>query len=158
MFFIAAMDYGYQRHEFMKNMRMTKQEVRDEYKQQEGDPIVKQRLRQIRMERARKRMMAEVPKADVVITNPTHYAVALRYDNANMAAPKVVAKGVDFVAKTIRELAEKHGVMMVRNPPLARALYDAVDLDAEIPAQHYKAVADVISYVYKLKGRLPKRV
>lgn len=157
MFFVAAMDYGYQRHEFMKNMRMTKQEIRDEYKQQEGDPMVKQRLRQIRMERARKRMMSEVPKSDVVITNPTHYAVALKYDNTSMAAPKVVAKGVDYVAKTIRELAEKNGVMMVQNPPLARALYDSVELDAEIPAQHYKAVADVISYVYKLKGKLSKR-
>ncbi len=157
MFFVAALDYGYQYHEFMKSMRMTKQEVRDEYKQQEGDPMVKQRLRQIRMERARKRMMAEVPKADVVITNPTHYAIALKYDNMSMAAPKVVAKGVDFVAKTIRELAEKNNIMIVQNPPLARALYDSVDLDAEIPAQHYKAVADIISYVYKLKGKIPKR-
>jgi flagellar biosynthesis protein FlhB len=157
MFFVAAMDYGYQRHEFMKNMRMTKQEIRDEYKQQEGDPKIKQRLRQIRMERARNRMMAEVPKSDVVITNPTHYAIALKYDNKSMAAPKVVAKGVDYVAKTIRELAEKNGVMIVQNPPLARALYDSVDLDAEIPAKHYKAVADVISYVYKLKGKIPKR-
>lgn len=155
MFFIAALDYMYQRYEFMKNMRMTKQEVKDEYKQSEGDPHVKQRLRAIRTERARKRMMAAVPQSDVVITNPTHYAVALKYTSGEMKAPTVVAKGIDFIALNIRKLAEEHDIPVVRNPPLARALYDNVDIDSEIPVVHYKAVAEVISYVYRLKGKLP---
>lgn len=155
MFFIAMADYLYQRYDYLKNLRMTRQELKDEYKQQEGDPVVKQRIRQLRMERARKRMMAEVPTADVVITNPTHYAVALKYDNAEMAAPKVVAKGQDLVALKIREVAKEHNVPVVENPPLARALYP-VELEMEIPYEHYKAVAEVISYVYKLKGKTIK--
>lgn len=153
MFFIALLDYLYQRYEFMKSMRMSKQEIKDEYKQQEGDPIIKQRLRQLRMERARKRMMASVPSADVVITNPTHYSVALKYDSGKMQAPSVVAKGADFIALKIREIARENDVPLVENPPLARALYAAVDIDEEIPFEHYKAVAEIISYVYQLKGR-----
>lgn len=152
LFFIALIDYLYQRFDYMKNLRMTKQEVKDEYKQQEGDPIIRQRIRALRMERARKRMMANVPTADVVITNPTHYAVALQYESDKMAAPKVVAKGQDKVALRIREVAKEHNVPIVENPPLARALYP-VDLDEEIPLEHYKAVATVISYVYKMKGK-----
>jgi len=152
MFFIAIADYFYQRFEYMKNLRMSKQDLKDEYKQQEGDPIVKQRLRRLRMERAQKRMMANVPGADVVITNPTHYAVALKYEAQKMTAPQVIAKGADKVAFRIREVAEKHEIPIVENPPLARALYP-VDLDEEVPLEHYKAVAEIISYVYKLKGK-----
>jgi flagellar biosynthetic protein FlhB len=147
---IAVVDYLYQRYEFMNQMKMSKQEVRDEHKQTEGDPHVKARLRQLRMERARTRMMAEVPKATVVITNPTHYAIALKYDMEQMAAPRVVAKGVDAVALRIREIANENEVPMVENRPLARALYDNAELDEEIPEDYYKAVAEVISYVFKM--------
>jgi flagellar biosynthetic protein FlhB len=132
---------------------MTKQEIKDEHKQMEGDPMVKSRLRAIRLERARKRMMAQVPKADVVITNPTHYAVALQYEKLSMEAPKVVAKGINKVAERIREAAENNNVPLVSNPPLARALYDTVDLDDTIAPEHYRAVAEVISFVYKLKKK-----
>lgn len=156
LFLLSILDYLYQRFTFMKSQRMSKQEVKDEYKQQEGDPHQKQKIKQLRSERARKRMMANVPKADVVITNPTHYAVALRYDSANMSVPKVVAKGTDEVAAKIREIAQKHRIIMVRNPPLARVLYDTTDVDEEIPVEHYQAVAKVISYVYQLKGKKPK--
>jgi flagellar biosynthetic protein FlhB len=152
---IAALDFLLQRWTFFKDMRMTRQEVRDEHKQSEGDPQVKGRIRKLRHERAQRRMMAAVPKADVVITNPTHFAVALAYDMEAMAAPKVVAKGADFVAAKIREIAAAHQVPVVENPPLARALYAGVELDEEIPAQHYKAVAEIIGYVMRLKGKLP---
>ncbi|HEX7005772.1 MAG TPA: flagellar biosynthesis protein FlhB, partial [Alphaproteobacteria bacterium] len=150
---VAAVDFLYQRFEFLKSMRMTRQEIRDELKQTEGDPMVKGRLRQIRMERARRRMMANVPKADVVITNPTHFAVALSYKPDEMAAPRVVAKGADLVAARIREVAEEHDIPVVQNPPVARALFATVDLDQEIPAEHYRAVAEIIGYVFRLKGR-----
>ncbi len=152
VFFIALLDYFYQRFEYMKNLRMSKQDIKDEYKQQEGDPIVKNRLRQIRMERAQKRMMANVPGADVIVTNPTHYSIALKYSQDKMAAPEVVAKGKDKVAFRIREVAEKNDIPLVENPPLARALY-TVDVEDEVPLEHYKAVAEIISYVYKLKGK-----
>ena len=150
---IAALDYVYQRFTFLKQMRMTKQEVKDENKQTEGDPMVKGRLRQIRMERARQRMMASVPEADVVITNPTHYAVALKYDPDSMEAPRCLAKGMDSLALRIRELATENDVAIVENPPLARALHQAVEVDREIPPEHYKAVAEVISYVFRLQRR-----
>jgi flagellar biosynthetic protein FlhB len=150
---IAAVDLFYQRFQYFKNLRMTKAEVKDEFRQQEGDPLIKSRLRQIRLEKARKRMMAQVPKADVVITNPTHYAVAMRYDSARHAAPVVIAKGIDKVAERIRAVAEEHKISIVSNPPLSRALYETVEIDEAIPTQHYRAVAEVISYVYKLKKR-----
>jgi len=150
---IAALDLFYTRFQYTRNLRMTKVEVKDEYKQQEGDPMIKARLRQIRLDRTRRRMMAQVPKADVVITNPTHYAVALQYDMKKMAAPVVVAKGINLIATRIREIADEHDVPLVSNPPLARALHDTVELDQPIPTQHYRAVAEVISYVYKLKKR-----
>jgi flagellar biosynthesis protein FlhB len=153
MFFIALLDLIYQRFQHTKSLRMSKQEVKDEYKQSEGDPVIKQRLRRLRMERARNRMMATVPKADVVITNPTHFAVALAYDQATMKAPKVVAKGQDLIALRMRELAEENDVPIVQNPPLARALYTSCELDKEIPVAHYEAVAKVISYVYQLKKK-----
>ena len=148
---IAGVDWFYQKFSHLRRLRMTKQEMRDEQKDSDGNPLVKGRLRQIRMERARRRMMQEVPKADVVITNPTHFAVALRYDQTTMAAPRVVAKGADLVARRIRELAEEHKVPIVSNPPLARALFASVELDQEIPPKHYKAVAEIIGYVMKLR-------
>ena len=151
---IAGLDFAYQKYTNHQQMKMTKQEVKDEHKQQEGDPLVKSRIRQLRMERARQRMMASVPKADVIITNPTHYAVALEYKMDSMPAPKLLAKGVDEVAQRIRNVAEEHGVPIVENPPLARALYATVDLDEEIPEEHYKAVAEIIGYVMRLKGQL----
>jgi len=152
---IAALDFMYQRYNQYKNLRMTKQEVKDEHKQSEGDPHVKARIRRLRQERAQQRMMAAVPEADVVITNPTHYAVALEYKMETMPAPRLVAKGVDSLAQRIRETAEEHEVPLVENPPLARALYAAIELDEEIPAEYYQAVAEVIGYVMRLKGRLP---
>ena len=154
---LAAVDYAYQRFDFMKQQRMTKQEVKDEYKQTEGDPHVKGRLRSIRQQRARQRMMAAVPQADVVVTNPTHFAVAMRYDPEQMTAPRVVAKGIDTLALKMREVAEDHEVAVVENPPLARALYAAVEIDREVPPEHYKAVAEVISYVFRLQNRTVDR-
>jgi flagellar biosynthetic protein FlhB len=154
---IAALDFLYQKFEFRKSLRMSRHELREEFKQTEGDPMIKSRLRQIRMERARRRMMAAVPEADVVITNPTHFAVALKYEPSEMTAPTVVAKGVDFLAQKIRDIAQDNAVAIVENPPLARALYAGVELDQEIPAEHYKAVAEIIGYVFRLKRKvIPK--
>lgn len=150
----AIADVFYQRYEYRKSLRMTKQEVKEEHKESEGDPQIKSRIRRIRMDRARKRMMANVPKADVVITNPTHYAIALKYEYPKMNAPIVVAKGKDLIAAKIREIAEENRIPIVENKPLARALYN-VDLDQEIPLEHYKVVADIIVYVLKLKNKLP---
>lgn len=149
---IAIADYAYQKYQHLKKLRMTKQEVKDEYKQMEGDPLVKSRIRQLRMERARHRMMDAVPKADVVIVNPTHYAVALQYKMEEMDAPVVVAKGLDNIALRIRELAEENEVPIVENPPLARALFASVEIDQSIPTEHFKAVAEVIGYVMQLKN------
>ncbi|HEY4546341.1 MAG TPA: flagellar biosynthesis protein FlhB [Pedomonas sp.] len=152
---IAMADFVYQRFAFMKKMRMSRQELKDEFKQSEGDPHVKARIRQIRLERSRKRMMSNVPTADVVITNPTHFAVALKYDQHSMGAPQVVAKGVDSLALRIRAVATENKVPIVENPPLARALYASVEVDEEVKSEHYKAVAEVISYVMKLRGQRP---
>ena len=154
LFIISAIDLAYQRFEFMKRMRMTKQELKDEYKQSEGDPHVKARLRQLRQEKARARMMQSVPKSDVVITNPTHYSVALKYDPDKNDAPVVVAKGVDELALRIREVARENDVTILANPPLARVLFDTVEVDDVVPSEHYKAVAEIISYVFRLKGKL----
>ncbi len=150
---IAVVDLWYRRYEYFKSLRMTKQEVKDEMKQSEGDPMVKMRIRQVRVEKARKRMMAAVPKADVVLTNPTHYAVALKYDTAKMNAPTVVAKGADLIAKRIRDVAAQNNVPLVTNPPLARALFQTVEVDQEITPEHYRAVAEVISYVFRLRQK-----
>jgi flagellar biosynthetic protein FlhB len=151
---VAAADYLYQWWEHQKNLRMSMQDIKDEHKDSDGDPHVKARIRQIRQERARKRMMAQVPQATVVITNPTHFAVALKYaPEEKMNAPIVVAKGADLIAKRIREIAEENKVPIVENPPLARALFAAADLDQEVPVEHYKAVAEVINYVFRLRGR-----
>ncbi len=149
---MAIGDYVYQRNRWWEKQKMTLQEVRDEYKQMEGDPKVKGRIRALRQERGRKRMMAAVPQATVVITNPTHFAVALKYDKS-MAAPLCVAKGADAVAFRIRELARDNDVPIVENPPLARALFASVDVDEAIPAEHFKAVAQVIGFVMRLNQK-----
>lgn len=153
MMVIALLDLVYQRFEHQKQLRMSRKDLQDEYKQTEGDPHVKARLRGLRAERARRRMMADVPDATVVITNPTHFAVALLYQQDGMSAPKAVAKGLDLVALRIREVAEAHQVPIVENPPLARALFAAVDLGEEIPPEQYRAVAEVIGYVMRLHSR-----
>jgi flagellar biosynthetic protein FlhB len=156
---IAIADLFYQRLSHRQKLRMTKQEVKDEHKETEGDPQIKARIRQLRQERSRRRMMAAVPTATVVVTNPTHYSIALRYDELKAPAPVVVAKGMDELALRIRFAAKEHDIPIVENPPLARALHATVDVDEMIPEEHYRAVAEVISYVYKLKnrGRKPSR-
>lgn len=151
--FMAAADVLYEKFEHSKKLRMSKEDIKDENKQSEGDPHVKARLRAIRTERARQRMMQAVPTSDVVITNPTHFAVALKYETGSMGAPVLVAKGVDEVARRIRECAEENDIPIVENPPLARALHAGVELDQEIQAEHYQAVAEIIAYVMGLKGK-----
>ncbi len=146
---IAAVDFLWVSLHHARGLRMSRQDIMDEQKESEGDPRIKARIRQIRMTRARRRMLAAVPKATVVIINPTHYAVALVYDRAKHAAPRVVAKGVDTLAARIREVAAENRVPVVTNPPLARALY-RVELDADIPAEHFQAVAEIIAYVWRL--------
>lgn len=150
---LALLDFVYQKYNFAQQQKMTKQEVKDEFKQSDGDPKIKAKLAQIRAERSRTRMMAAVPDATVVIMNPTHYAVALKYESDDMSAPICVAKGVDAVALRIRETAEEHDVPVLENPPLARALYASVELEEEIPSEHFKAVAEVIGYVMRLKRK-----
>ena len=144
---IGGFDWFWQRQQFTERMRMSKEELKEEFKQNEGDPMIKARLRQQRMERSRRRMMQAVPKATVVIMNPTHYAVALRYEQGETDAPECVAKGVDEVALKIRALAEEHGVPVVEDAPLARALFAAVEVDETIPTQHFEAVARVIGFI-----------
>jgi flagellar biosynthesis protein FlhB len=153
---IAFLDYLYQRWEFGRKLRMSKQELKDEYKQTEGDPMVKSRIRAIQREMARRRMMEEVPKADVVVTNPEHLAVALRYDASRMKAPKVVARGADLIALKIRQLAKEKGVPIVENRPLAQNLYK-LEIGEEIPSRLYQAVAEILAYVYGLKRKGGKR-
>jgi flagellar biosynthetic protein FlhB len=149
---IAAVDVPFQLWDHAKNMRMTRQEVRDEHKNTEGKPEVKSRIRQMQREVAQRRMMEEIPRADVVITNPTHYAVALRYDPDNMTAPVVVAKGVELVASQIRTVAVANKVPLYEAPPLARALYYSTEIDHEVPAGLYLAVAQILAYVFQLKA------
>jgi flagellar biosynthetic protein FlhB len=146
---VALLDVLWVRLRFAQQMRMSRQEIVEEQRESDGDPRIKARIRQIRMQRARRRMLAAVPKATVVITNPTHYAVALAYDRAKNAAPRVVAKGVDSMAARIREVAQTNRVPLVANPPLARLLHQ-LELDAEIPAEHFQAVAEIIAYVWRL--------
>jgi flagellar biosynthetic protein FlhB len=148
---IAAIDVPFQLWNYAKELRMTRQEVREEYKESEGSPETRGRIREAQRALAQGRMMAEVPKADVVVTNPTHYAVALRYDEKKNRAPIVVAKGVDLVALRIRELAAEYGVPVLEAPPLARALHKAVELNREVPAALYITVAQVLTYVYQLR-------
>jgi flagellar biosynthetic protein FlhB len=153
---VAIADYFFQYRQWYQRQRMSLQEIKDEFKQSEGDPHIKGKIRQLRQQRMKKRMMAAVPGASVVITNPTHYSIALRYDRG-MTAPVCVAKGVDNVAFKIREVAKKHDIPIVENVPLARALYATVDIDDEIPVEHYQAVAEVIGYVMGLKNGLSRR-
>jgi|LSQX01.3.fsa_nt_gb flagellar biosynthetic protein FlhB len=149
---MAVGDYMYQRYEYYKSLRMTKKEVKDEYKQTEGDPLVRSRIRRVQREMATRRMMSQVPRADVVITNPTQIAVALRYDPEEMSAPQVVAKGEGFLAERIRAVATEHHVPVVENKPLARTLYKTVDVDDYIPPHLYQAVAEVLAFIYQLRG------
>ncbi len=152
MLLIVAIDVPFQLWEYSRKLRMTKEEVRQEMKESEGDPQLKSRIRAMQREAARRRMMSEVPKADVIVTNPTHYAVALRYDEKEMRAPRVVAKGSYLLAERIRELGAENGVMILRTPPLARALYKHAELDQEIPNALFAAVAEVLAYVYQLRS------
>ena len=153
---IAAADYAFQKREFIERNKMSLKEIRDEFKETEGDPQVRAKLRQIRQERAQRRMMARVPDAAVVITNPTHYAVALEYEQGRTPAPVCVAKGLEEVALRIRELAEEHDVPIVEDPPLARGLFATVELEEPIPPEHYAAVAKVVGYVLSLVGKGPQ--
>jgi flagellar biosynthetic protein FlhB len=150
LFLVAAADYLFQYRQWFERQKMSVREMKEEFKQTEGDPMVKGKIRQLRQARMRKRMMAAVPKASVIITNPTHYAIALQYDRG-MEAPVCLAKGVDAVALKIREVAGEHSIPIVENPPLARALHATVEIDQEIPAEHYKAVAEIIGYVMKMR-------
>jgi flagellar biosynthetic protein FlhB len=151
MILVVVIDVPYKIWEHAKQLRMTKEEIRKEFKESEGDPFVKARIRGLQREAARRRMMAEIPKADVIVTNPTHYAVALRYQSNSMRAPKVVAKGVHLLAARIREMAEEHRIPILEAPPLARALYHHAELESEIPEKLYTAVAEVLAYVFQLK-------
>ncbi|MGM9966809.1 MAG: flagellar biosynthesis protein FlhB [Rummeliibacillus sp.] len=151
---IAVLDYFYQKFEYEKNLKMSKQDIKDEYKNSEGDPLIKSKIKQRQREMAMRRMMQEVPQADVVITNPTHYAIALKYDEETMDAPKVVAKGTDFVAQKIKFIAKENEVVMVENRPLARAMYDQVEIGQHIPDEFFKAVAEVLAYVYRVKRKI----
>ncbi len=147
MIFLAALDFSFQKYTYLENLRMTKQEVRDD------NPQIKQRIRSVQMEMMRRRMMAAVPEADVVITNPTHFSIAIKYDSKNDAAPVVVAKGQNEIALKIREIAKESNVPLVEDKPLARTLYKTVDVGQLIPASLYKAVAEILAYVFKLKGK-----
>jgi flagellar biosynthetic protein FlhB len=150
---LAALDWLFQRWQFMKKMKMTKQEIKEEAKNTEGDPHVKGRIRSIQMEMARKRMMADIPHADVVITNPTRLAIAIRYDSATMAAPQVVAKGAGVIAHRIKEIAREHRVPLMEDKPLAQALYKTVEIGEQIPANLFQAVAEILAHVYSVKRK-----
>ena len=151
---VAAADYIYQKIKFKRDMKMTKQEVKDEYKNQEGDPQVKSKQRQRMMEASRRRMMQNLPQADVVITNPTHYAVAIKYDPDLYDAPYVVAKGADYLAQKIKDAAKENNIEIVENKPLARMLYANVDVGSIVPPELYQAVAEVLAFVYHLQGKV----
>ena len=154
---IAGADWFFQRMQWLKRNRMSKQDIKEEYRQNEGDPHIKAKIRQLRHERSKKRMMTAVPTATVVIMNPTHYAVALKYESGKTAAPVCVAKGLDALALKIRAVAEENDVPVIENPPLARALHAAVEIDEPVPPEHFKAVAQVIGYVMRLRGQIPAR-
>jgi len=154
LLFIAVLDYFYQRFDYEKNLRMSKQDIKDEHKNTEGDPLIKSRIKQRQREMAMRRMMQEVPNADVIITNPTHFAIALKYDEGKMDAPVVVAKGVDFIAQKIKMIAKEHEVIMVENRPLARAMYDQVEIGDAVPEEFFRAVAEILAYVYRIKRKI----
>lgn len=152
MLVLAILDYAYQKYDFEKSIRMSKQEIKDEYKDTEGSPQIKARVRQIQRDMSRRRMMQDVPKADVIITNPTHIAVALKYNPDEMDAPLVLAKGERLIAERIKEIARESGVPVVENRPLARALFSMCEVGSYVPTKLYRAVAEVLAYVYRLKG------
>lgn len=156
---IALIDYAWQRWKFERDLRMSKQEVREEMRSMEGDPMLKQRRRKMQMAAAMQRLRKAVPQADVIVTNPTELAIAIKYDPQQMTAPKVVAKGADHLAKKIRELAIMHGIPIVERKPLAQALYKTVEVGQEVPERFYQAIAEILAYVYRLSGKKPgKRV
>lgn len=152
---IGAIDYGYQRFEWERGLRMSRDEIKEESRAAEGDPGLRAKIRSTQKDIARRRMMAAVPKADVIVTNPTHLAVALRYDSKAMGAPIVVAKGAGFVAEKIREIGRQHGVMIVENKLVARTLFKLVEVGREVPEDLYRAVAEILSFVYRVRGKLP---
>lgn len=154
LLFLSILDYLYQKYDFEKNIRMSKQDIKDEYKKTEGDPLVKSKIKQKQREMAMRRMMQEIPKADVIITNPTHYAIALKYDETKRDAPFVIAKGIDFVAQKIKEKAKEYEIVMIENRPLARALYDQAEIGDVIPEEFFKTVAEILAYVYRLKEKI----
>lgn len=154
LLFLSLFDYLYQRYDHEKNIRMSKQDIKDEFKNMEGDPLIKSKMKQRQREMATARMMQEVPNADVIITNPTHYAIALSYDESKADAPVVVAKGVDYMAQRIKKVAEENEVLMVENRPLAQALYKQTDIGESIPDEFFKAVAEILAYVYRIKHKI----
>lgn len=151
---LALLDFWFQKFQHTNDMKMTKQEVRQEMKDMDGDPLMKQRRARVARQLAMQRMAQEVPKADVIITNPTHISIALRYDSDTMRAPKVIAKGADLMAMQIRQIAAAHGIPLVERKPLARALYAGVEVGQEVPEEHYTAVAEILAYVYRLSGKM----
>jgi flagellar biosynthesis protein FlhB len=154
LLFLAFLDYMYQKYDFEKNIRMSKQDIKDEYKKSEGDPKIKGKIKEKQRQMAMRRMMQEVPKADVIITNPTHYAICLKYDEGGMDAPVVVAKGVDLIAQKIKEIAKENKVAIVENKPLARTLYSRVEIGEVIPEDLFKAVAEILAFVYRIKKKV----
>ncbi|MBP2001103.1 flagellar biosynthetic protein FlhB [Paenibacillus shirakamiensis] len=154
LFILAVLDFLYQRYEHEKSIKMSKQDIKDEYKKMEGDPMIKGKIRERQRQMAMRRMMQEIPKADVIITNPTHFAVALKYDGVHMESPQVIAKGQDFTALKIREIAKEHGITIMENKPLARALFARSEIGDSIPSDLFQAVAEVLAYVYKLQGKV----
>ncbi|MDQ0253697.1 flagellar biosynthetic protein FlhB [Evansella vedderi] len=154
LIFLSVFDYMYQKYDHEKNIRMSKQDLKDEYKKTEGDPLIKSKVKEKQRQMAMSRMMAEVPKADVVITNPTHYAVALKYDDQQMDAPVVIAKGVDFIALKVINVAKNNDVITVENRPLARALYAQAEIGDQVPEDLFKAVAEVLAYVYRIQNKM----
>ncbi|MFJ7735216.1 flagellar biosynthesis protein FlhB [Lysinibacillus sp. NPDC097287] len=151
---VSLLDWIYQKYDYEKNLKMSKQDIKDEYKNSEGDPLIKSKIKQRQREMAMRRMMSEIPNADVVITNPTHYAIALKYDEDSMEAPRIIAKGTDFVAQKIKLIAKEHDVIMVENRPLARAMYDQVEIGDQVPDEFFKAVAEILAYVYRIKRKI----
>lgn len=148
---LSILDYIYQKYDYEKRLRMSKQDIKDEHKKSEGDPLIKSRIRETQRKMAFSRMMSEIPTADVIVTNPTHYAIAIRYDDTQMDAPQVIAKGKDYIALKIKEKAKEYNIVMMENKPLARALYEQVEIGEAIPSELFQAVAEVLAYVYRLK-------
>lgn len=151
---VSLLDWFYQKYDYEKNLKMSKQDIKDEHKNSEGDPLIKSKIKQRQREMAMRRMMSEVPTADVVITNPTHYAIAIKYDDEKMDAPKIVAKGTDYVAQKIKLIAKEHDVIMVENRPLARAMYDQIEIGDQVPEEFFKAIAEILAYVYRIKRKI----